>query len=479
MTTKKLLAGVAFAALLSGGALAQDVTLDGGTLNGQTVVPEIDSALSGTIIIDFTFDQDFAAFGAGGVANILIELNNATLNGVFNGAITTGDANCDFGTPSLGGAAGGASVTYISDGDIRFCGDDAGNDDPNTGTLTIPVNVTDPNSPVSIDISFAGDGTDDGTFVGSVVSLDVLEIGDQSITFAGAAGLTGSGLFDANGVGLTGSGLIAVLSVADLPDNDVDLAGNTLVDLSDLLASAEVTLTFPSGTTGLGTPTHNGAGAGACAAPDGNTIVCDLDAADLDGLVDGAGDFATAITFDIVADGNPLTSITAQTPTISVAVTSAAGFDAAASDLAATAVAPLEIDDGLDTSNLGAFEWVRFGSGGTESNFRIQLADAAEAAAVTKLQIVVGAEGNGITADTYDLAIGTDADTEARVQGSTITFNSRALGAAAGATGNADIGVTVVFDEDVGGVAGSPINRQLVNRSPGSFVATPGLESDN
>jgi len=102
---------------------------------------------------------------------------------------------------------------------------------------------------------------------------------------------------------------------------------------------------------------------------------------------------------------------------------------------------------------------------------------------VTEVRVAV-APGNGITGGTATLLPGADADTNFRIQGSTITFKSSALSAALGGeTGNADVTSVSVQHDDVvltTGVAAAvqPL-RQLVNRSPGTFVAAPGLESDN
>ena len=145
-------------------------------------------------------------------------------------------------------------------------------------------------------------------------------------------------------------------------------------------------------------------------------------------------------------------------------------------------LAAIEWDDGLGevpVASGGTTDWVRFGTGGTESNFRIQMKSAAAAAAVTQVRVTVGEEGNGIAADTYILPAGT-VDTGFVVNGATVTFNSRALGVAAGgASGNANItGISLQgTDADIALtlLASADVDRQMVNRSPSSYVATGGL----
>jgi len=107
---------------------------------------------------------------------------------------------------------------------------------------------------------------------------------------------------------------------------------------------------------------------------------------------------------------------------------------------------------------------------------------------VTQVRVYFN-NGNGVTAPVapalpYVLIPEGAAGAGFQRQGATITFNSGALGAAAGATGNADI-TNIEFQYTEGATPatkfiGAPeAARQLVNRNPSSFVATPGLARDN
>lgn len=485
MTTKKLLAGVALAALLSGGALAQTVTVDGaGNFDGGVVPLELDGPLTGTAILDFALDDVFVSVGAGGVVQATFTLTNATFDGpVAAGAWTPAtDANCNFGQPTLGGGAGGSSISFNSQSDTRLCGDATAAVDPNAndGTISLPISITDPDLPVTISHQFTAT-VDAGTYGGASGSSTIYSASDF-LGGAIVAGAAGTGGFNAAGTTLEGSGVIGSFNLGVFSGLVTDLTA-ALADAvptpaaGDIATGGVLTVTFPSGTTGLGAIALSSAPAVVCAGPVAGVFTCPLALANINAIDGGAaGD-----TITIVSDGNPLTSVTPQTPTASLAVTAAAGYTIGA---VSGPLAPIDLNDGVSVTPIGTsnFAWVRIGSGGTESNFRMSFASPAAAAAVTEVRVAV-APGNGITGGTATLLPGADVATNFRIQGSTITFNSAAIGAALGETGNANVTSISVQHDDVtltpGVAAGVTPLRQLVNRSPGSFVATPGLESDN
>ncbi|WP_420433379.1 hypothetical protein [Hyphobacterium sp.] len=252
--------------------------------------------------------------------------------------------------------------------------------------------------------------------------------------------------------------------------------GAALADSSDIAMSAELVLTFPSGAVGIDESNVDFGGliCAQGAAPADNVFTCALTGLELD-IMPGIG----PIPITVDDDGNAATFVTAQVPDAVFTVTGNPNntVSGASGDLAV-----IELDDGLDVTAItnSNFAWVRFGSGGTESNFRISLPSEAEAQAVTQVRVTIIA-GNGTSAGTVTLLPG-DASSGFRVQGATITFNSAALGSASGEIGNANItSVALQHDETVllaGTVPGLTILRQLVNRTPGNFVATPGLTSD-
>ncbi|AZU03111.1 hypothetical protein X907_0564 [Glycocaulis alkaliphilus] len=468
MTIKHLLGGVAAAALLTGATFAQQVTVTGaGDFQGQVVALEGGQDLAGDLVLEFDLSGAFAGMGAGGAVRLDIQIDGATFDGpVSNTALVSAGANCGFGAaPSLGGGAGGNTVRFSSTGQLNLCA--AG-----TATITLPIEATTFGEQISVSATFTATA-DAGTY-GPVVSLDVdaddIVSFDNALTYSIAAGAAGAGELDANGENLLGSGILGVLSVAYDDTLNYDLADTLAaanIGTDNLVASGELTVTLASAA-GIDFIELDGVD---CPAT-GNVFTCAVDIAQLE--IDGAHD----ITFDV--DGN---GAVAQTPSASLSLVADGGANADADvfdGVAATDLAEITLDDGLDTSSLANanFAWVRFGTGGTESNFRIQFADADEANAVTEVRVDVDA-GNGVDAQTVTLVAGTANDGFV-VQGATITFNSRGLGAASGQSGNADItGVDLQHSDDEPGVGNGTILRQLINRNTASFVATPGLASDN
>ena len=145
MKMTQLLTGAAAIALVAGAAQAQTVTPAAGVgqLSGQTVMSERTGALSGNVVLGFGLDGVFATMGAGGVVQVDVQLTNATFSSIVPNTAWAAatNANCDFGTPSLGGGAGGDSVRFESQAQINLCATATGGD-PDDGVLTLPVNVT-------------------------------------------------------------------------------------------------------------------------------------------------------------------------------------------------------------------------------------------------------------------------------------------------------------------------------------------------
>jgi hypothetical protein len=442
----------------------------GGDFTGQTLASEVGATLSGDVVLDFGLADAFLGTGAGAVVRVTFTLTNATFSSpVPTGAWTPAtNADCGFGAPVFDGGAGDNSVQFENTGQPNRCTGAGAND----GFITLPITVTDNGSPVSVNVTFTPT-VSAGTYAGFSDDLIVMQFA-PAFEFDIARGAAGSGQFDITGTQLLGSGILGVLSLADFPNGIEAGLGVALVNATDIAASAELTVTFPGGVAGIdtgavavdGTPCIQGV------APSDNVFTCALGGGDLDALVGGS------INITIDDDSDPLTSVTAQQPTAVLTVTPGAGNTVAG---ASGNLADIELDDGLDVTaiNNSGFAWVRFGSGGTQSNFRIALNSAAQAAAVTEVHVEVMA-GNGVPAGIVILEQASDASAGFRVQGATITFNSNALGAVYGASGNADItSVSLQHDETAllaATVSAFPILRQLVNRNPGNFVATPSLE---
>ena len=483
MTINKLLGAVAAIALLAGAAQAQTVSIDlDGNFDGATVPSELNGPLTGTAILDFALDDVFVAIGAGGVVQASFSLNNATFNGPVPAAAWTQSTSteCNFGTPALGGGAGGTRIAFNSTVDATA----------NDGYITLPIAVTDPSLPVSIDVSFTPTA-DAGGYAG-VASNSVVHKQSRFLTSDIPAGVVANNTFTADGTALDvgASGVLGTIdlgsfpagaaTVTDLGISIVGAPGGAAADAAptpaaqDIATAGSLAVTFPSGTTGLGGLTLN---AVSCGAPVAGVYTCPIAGGGLDAIDGGAAGYAIAIT----ADGNPATAVVPQTPTAVLTVTGAAGYTVAG---ATGALAPIDLNDGISVTPVtnSNFAWTRIGSGGTESNFRMNFASDAVAAAVTEIRVAV-ADGNGVSAQTIALTKTTDASTGFRQLGSTLVFNSAALGTVAGGSGNANITSVSLQHDDVtltplAAAAATPL-RQLVNRAPGTFVATPGLASDN
>ena len=450
MTINKLLTGAAVAALLSGAALAQDNV----------------TAATG----DLRTDRDFAAEydGAIGAEAIFIhDFNHADYLGLG------GAAELDI-TVLSGGGIGNSSVTYRTTGTPNAC------DGDNTFSLDLTRTAANAGQDSGATVTVVCN-SDCGVFADESDSFTLIDetsafpLASRVVTPAGAA-IT----LDVDGIGPIGAKTLGNVSYEFdgtniFTDTDGAAIGNVAAATVILaVASAELVIDFPAGDDGILGVSVNAGGAVACTEDAGaavSTWTCTLTATELAAL-DAGGDVSfTVDNVDAVAQ---------QTPTAALTVTSNANYSAPSGP--SGSLAAIEWDDGLGevpVASGGTTDWVRFGTGGTESNFRIQMKSAAAAAAVTQVRVTVGEEGNGIAADTYILPAGT-VDTGFVVNGATVTFNSRALGVAAGgASGNANItGISLQgTDADIALtlLASADVDRQMVNRSPSSYVATGGL----
>jgi hypothetical protein len=477
MTTKKLLTGVALAALLSGGALAQTAAVGGGSdfLPANVIANEGGQDQDGNLVLEFDIDSAFSAMGAGGVVELQITLNDATFNGVVPpGSLAfAGGGDCEFGAdPTLGGGSGGDTVTFTSVGQLNNCG---------VGgllTITLPISV-DFGDQVSVAARFeaTADAGGYGPIVNRSIAGDDIMVYGDALSYAIVADATvangelntdGDAFLD--GLNVT-NGFIGTLettydnSLFYTPGTDLATA---LITADDLAASGELLVSFTD-INGIDALELDGTD---CGAPVGNDFTCAVDTSntadqDVQFFLAGAPDGTTT-----------------QTPTASLSLTADPGANAGAAvfgGVAATDLTEIKLDNGRSVTAIttSAFDWVKVGTGGTESNFRIAFPTAAEAQAVEFVRVVIDNPGNGVAAQTITLPAG-DALTGFQVQGATVTFNSRALGAVSPDSGNADISEIELDHNDTAldplDVPGLEVRRQLVNRSPSSFVATPGLE---
>lgn len=479
MTTTKLLSGVALAALLSGAALAQDnfTAATGDLRTDRDFASEYDGDIGAEAI--FTHDSDHAdydALGATAVVDITITATGGLVLGEIADDADFGDAGAPACTMTVqsGGGIGSTSVTYRSTGTFRDCAGD--------NTFSLQMNRLAANAGQDSGATVAVTcNSDCGTFVSESDSFTLI---DETSAFPPASRVVTAGgtvTIDVDGIGPVGPHALGNVSyefnnvggTIFTDGNGTTPAGVAAIVVGDAVASGSLVIDFPGGDDGIATVTVDAAGA-ACAEDAGaavTTWTCPLTSAQVAALAPGGN---VAFTSDNVA------AIAQQTPTAALTVTSNAGYSAPAGP--SGPLAPVEWNDGLGETPVasgGATDWVRFGTGGTESNFRIQMATAAGAAAVTQVQVTVGEEGNGIPAATYNLLPGT-VDTGFVANGATVTFNSRALGAVAGVTGNANItGINLqALDANAGLMAGADVDRQLVNRSPSSYVATGGLSGN-
>lgn len=431
-------------------ASAALVSLDAASdLYGQVLATEASSTLIGNLVLDFGLSDRFVQMGAGGEVDLLITLSNA----VFDQPVNTGDfsqatdPDCAFQIAS-GGGARGSSIGFVSTGQVNACS----GFDANDGSILLPIEVVSNGDPVSVEVTLTPTN-DAGSYAGDSETLEVL-------TFAGfvsfaidfdAAADPPVGQFDSNGDALQGTGQIA--RIATVRDGNVDETtigggGASADSADDVLASADVIITFPAGATGIGGVAVSGAGA--CTPGGGasaNVFTCPATGAEVDAF-DGATDGLVTIT----ADADNQTVITPQTPTVTLELVADAGFTASA--VADTDAAPLSRDDGLETTAIthGDFAWVNLReSGGVTSRFRITgIASGLDTLAGEGIQVTVRRTTGPIPTAT---ALIPDVSLVEGANGTwTATFSSTDLAAALGTTGlnvNGDITLALIHDDTV------------------------------
>lgn len=418
-------------------AVAQASLAATSTFSGQTIASESGASLAGDVVIDFGLADRFIGMGAGGEVELTATLTNARLTRpVDTGDFTQpGDGDCALQIAS-GGGTGGASVGFVSTGQINQCSGFSAN----TGSLLLPIEVITSGQPVSVDVSFTPTA-DAGGYSGDDASLDLVAFA-SAFDFTIAPGAAGSGTFDQDGDDYIGAAAIGTIALASFGSVNIDLA-TPLSDPSDMIASGELVVNFPLGTTGIGGLSVNGA---PCAAPDASSVTCALSAATFDAMAGGSVD----ITID--DDSDAATVIAPQTPTATLSVTEITASGHTIAGTGPGVIAPLERDDGLSASLLATdFAWAKIGSGGTASNFRLSGPFSTGASgAIAQVIVHLGAGNNAAFPASITLTASDTPIIGYRQNGDVISFTSTGLGAAANASGNADItGIELIYDEAV------------------------------
>lgn len=457
--------------------------------------------LAGTLTIQSRFDgatSPFSSIPVNGRATLGISLTNATFT-TASGATFTGNdgGDCSFEPAAVtGGGVGGTSVGFISTSadSISLCTNAVGESGPGAadggviGIFSIPIVRTANGSPIGVTFTYTQVNNDGSAVANPVTVTETLDFAELASAWD-ASGVAGDHQFTAGvdlvatSAGILSAGTLGTVQVdfrnATAAPLDIRSDAGTQVVVGDLFGAAgEIAITFPGGVGDIDGVSIAGIATPACAGPVADVFTCDIVAADITAL-----GTARAITYTVGGVTPPVTP--EQIPTAVFTTDPATDYVAAGFN---GNLAEITHDDGLGEDEVrsggGAsdtYEWVRIGSGGTESNFRVQMASDADAAAVTQVRATVAA-GNGVGAQTIIIPVGTDANSEAVIRGATVTFNSRSLGANATGSGNADITtLELQYDDTVIGTAevnAATSARQLVSRSPGSFVATGGL-TDN
>lgn len=530
MTITKLLGGVAVAALIGTSAQAQvAISRAAGTDNNlpRRVAASADTVafsaaefqpatavtqLTGKAVVETTFGAaaPFASAGVTDRVRLTVTLTNAAWTTASGGTLVnpTGDgaggtptnatnfANCTFeASPVAGGGVGNTTVTFLSTAGAKINECKGA-----TPTFTFDsIRRSSNNAAVGVSFSFAqvdSAGNNPGTTIAKALTLaDTASAwgavpADHKFTADTTAGPTSStaGILTADTVlGTVKTSFRTTASAGDpgptLVPIRIGAVAGTTIGPADLFASGKLLIDFPQGAAGISKATFERAGGPTdCTGPVTTTapaqqITCTLTAADL------GTEFTTARAITIVKAATAVAT-PEQTPTATLEVTTQTGY--VATGFGPTPLRALTNDDGrIQSSNLidGAAskgKWTAFGSGGTESQFRISGLTAAQAANVEAIRVVVAAGGNGVavapaTPGYYTLTNTGDVATGFVVRGGTLVFNSKGLGAAAGmgaTTGNADI-TSVVLRYVGASVPAVTIDRQLANRNPTSIVAVP------
>lgn len=519
MKMTKLLTGAAVAAIMSGTAFGQAALTEqtaAATLplkDSTFIAAEFQPAsaanqLAGNLVLRSAFGaaSPFAAIPVDGRAELTIALTNAEFTTATGASFTGNDGGaCAFETaPVAGGGVGNSSVTFVSTAGagINTCtvavDNDGGNPGGNIGDFTIPVRRSANGAPIVATFTYTQVNADRSTVASAVTEADSLTFAETAAAVGAQAGVvegfTAGAELLATSAGILSAGNLGTVrfDFRDQANNSVPAAVNIEEDdgsqvvLGDIYTdNNKIDITFPNGIGDI-----NGvavAGAGACVIT-GNTASCPVTAAQLTGIAGAAAN----ITYTVGGGATPPVT-PEQTPSATLTLEAQANYTASTGF--SGNLANIKHDNGLRTGNPAddEFEWVAIGDGGAESNFRLEFANATDAGAINKITVAV-ANGNGLSAQNIELSANADAALGFVVRGSTVTFNSRALGAGAtfdgGATrGNADItAINIEYREDdfngagaagdVAAVAAVQARRQLINRSPSNFVAVPGLAGD-
>lgn len=476
MKLVQLLSGAAVAALLAGAAQAQTYSDTAGVAGTDFVADgeqasEYDGALAGNVIITFASGGDdlFAGVGAGEDVAFDVTLTNA----VFSTAVAAGawdtdanaDGTCEFGNVARGGGAGQAFIGWDSqEANLNLC--DNIDFDANIADLTLPIERVDADLPVSINLSFSPVGNANFTEDSGDTTLVTY---DAAYTPAATAGTEADNLLSIDGTATAGgfSGSLGTVSLG--------FAAGALREAAFAAAAAgfgadqvDVVVTFDDLTGVAGVDVNSAA----CVLDAGtNTATCDdVTLADIDDA---------AVDIDWTHDG--VGPVAEQTPTVSVTVTSLANY--ALPGLAATALAPITYDDGLENivanDRNGAqadFPWVSLrASGGTASAFRMTgLESDLTNVAGECIMVHVGASSAALPGDAEGCI--NDATISASEDGTwTATFRSSNLATALGITTeaiNADVTFSVEIDDSIG--AGNPQIERVLTRD--GFVTGTGFD---
>ncbi|WP_300540886.1 hypothetical protein [Maricaulis sp.] len=466
MKMVKLLTGAAAIALLAGAAQAQEYSSVDGTAGTDFVKDDIlanewDGDLAGNVIIGFSSGGDdlFSTVGGGEVVSFDVTLTNARFStsvaaGVWNTNVGAG-GECEFGNVARGGGSGQSFIGWDSqEANLNAC--DNADFDADVGDLTLPIERIDPSLPVSIEMSFAPVGS--ANFTENTVNEDLVTLKD-AYTPSVTAGTEADNLLSIDGSATAGgfTGDLGNLTLGFDGTGPIRTDAFAAIAAGNGVDSVEVVIQFDD-ITGVASVTVDNA----CVLDDvANTATCDVDVADVD---DGDVDVTwTHNGTDIVAE---------QTPTATIDVTSATDYDVAG--LAATALAPITYDDGLESITLqdrngdtAEFAWVNLrASGGTSNAFRVTGIES-DLATVTGecVMVHVGATSAALPGDS-EACIG-GATVSASEDGTwTATFQSADLAAALGITTeaiNGDVTFSVKIDDSIG--AGAPQVERLLSRN--------------
>lgn len=518
MNARKLLGGVALAALFSGAAHAQiALTVDtalaatdgnlpvrGTAVNGADttgfVAAEFQPSkaadqLSGKLVINTTFGPDAATPFSKAPVDARVRLEVTLTNATFTSAAAGVNANsnpanapCDFINAAVAdGGVGSSKVTFLSNSaaSVSTC--------KGAGPTFTFANIVRTANGANVGATFTYTQVDaSGNAVANPITISKsvtlaqpsaswATVGDKHKLTAGKEILASSKGVITAGAAALGEIQVSFVDVADASTDKssenkpigVGATGGANVTTALLFKdTSNLVLTLPQGAAGLTAFTIGALPA--CGAPvtttaPAQTVTCTLTAANLQTLT-------TKTAISATADGKlvtPQQTVTAVLTTATQDNYVAAGFSGN--------LAEIKHDDGLRTAAIGSpFNWVAFGASSTESQFRISGMTQAQTDSIQQIRIAVAQGGNGVAVPTspayYTLTSTGDPATGFAIRGRTITFNSKALGIAAGSSGNADISaITLQFGETgMGGTAlpgTAKINRQIANRSPSTIVA--------